>query len=89
MSIKSTNPGRDALANDLLTIEDLVIILKVSKSTVRRWGKAGFLPVTPFGATNYYSLKALKKTIRQRTHPFYNRKNDLNDLDSAHKKDQE
>lgn len=82
MTEKSPISARDKLANELLTDEDLMVIFKVSKTTIRRWTKKGILQAVPFGVTNYYSSKHLKKTIRERTHPLYNRKDQLKDLNS-------
>ncbi len=82
MTEKSPISARDELANELLTVEDLMVIFKVSKATIKRWTKKGILQAAPFGVTNYYSLKNLKKTIRERTHPLYNRKDQLKDQDS-------
>lgn len=82
MTEKSTISERDKLANDLQNEEDLMVIFKVSKSTIKRWTKKGILLAASFGVTNYYSLELLKKTIQEKTHPLYNRKDQLDDLDS-------
>lgn len=82
MSQKSTTSARDEIANELLTDEDLMVIFKVSKSTIRRWAKKGILQAVRFGATKYYSSKHLKKTIKGKAHPLYNKKDKLNALDS-------
>lgn len=81
MSDKSPISGRDALANDLLTVEDLMHIFKVCKSTIRRWTNQGIVQGMPFGVSYYYSLTVLQKTIEEKTHSLYNRKDQLKDQD--------
>ncbi len=82
MTEKNPISERDKLAEDLQVQEDLMKIFRVSKVTIQRWTKKGILPAASFGVTNYYSLELLKKTIEEKTHPLYNRKDQLKDQDS-------
>lgn len=81
MKEKSQISGRDKLAKDLQNEEDLMVIFKVSKATIKRWTKKGILQSALFGVTNYYSLKLLKSEIKKKSHPLYNRKDQLDRLD--------
>ena len=86
MSEKNKTQGGKLPDKELLTDEDLMTIFGVSKSSLKRWRTNGSIYFFQLGSTCYYETKLLKKTIRERTHPYYKKKNKNSKLDTVHKK---
>lgn len=82
MKEKGKTPESKLLKKELLTEEDLMVILGISKDSVRRWRKKGYLHFIQFGTRCYYPSKFLKKIIKEGFHPHYKNTNKKSALDT-------
>lgn len=75
-------PESKLLEKELLTDEDLMVLLGISKDSVKRWREKGYLQFFPVGPRCYYPSKFLKKMIKESYHPYYKKKNRNSELDT-------
>ena len=69
------NLERADLSKELLTIDEVVSMLKVSKMTLWRWDKNGLLTKVDMGGVRRYHRSEVEALVAQRSS---NRKNSLN-----------
>ena len=86
MSNNSKTKSSKLLDKEVLTDENLMDLLSVSKSSLKRWRQKGWLQSFKLGASNYYETKLFLKTIRKLTHPVQKKKNNSSELNAILKK---
>ena len=73
--VAQLNLERADLSKELLTIDEVVSMLKVSKMTLWRWDKNGLLTKVDMGGVRRYHRREVEALVAQRSS---NRKNSLN-----------
>jgi hypothetical protein len=86
MKAKGKTQESKLLEKELLTDEDLMVLLGISKESVRRWREKGYLQFFSIGPRCYYPSKFLKKMIKESFHPYYKKKNRKSALDTENEK---
>lgn len=82
MKAKGKTLESKLLKKKLLTDENLMVFLSISKDTIRRWRIKGNLPFIKIGNRYYYPSKYLKMIIKESFHPYYKKKNKKSALDT-------
>ncbi len=71
MSNQFNASQRKLLDKELLTDQDLLFLLRVSKSTLRRYRQKGVLRFFKMGNNHYYFTRYFIEYIEQQSHNFY------------------
>ena len=62
---------RDKLFDNLITVEELAVIFRVSPQTIRNWVARGKIPHIQIGRRNLFHLRRLQQWLIQKEEPLW------------------
>ena len=68
-TLKKNFPEKELLFDNLITIEELAVILRLAPQTIRNWIALGKIPYVRIGRRSFFQKRSLQKWLNRKEEP--------------------